>query len=531
VIGRKSPSVTSAAPPAWAALEPAGSSPYAGALKWIALAAVAFLAFLAGSAMDVTILIMALGLFNVAVVVFLLLRRDISWGFLFYLTSVIFFQTGFWIRLPAFPDLYPARIAAILLYLFFLIQILVGMRKVPPLGRVEKTMLIFLTVLFISVITSGQRPRWILLMNGYVYPYLFYYFARSVIKTESQIRIVLGYLAILGIYLGIMGIFEKMKWYGLVFPKIIVDQTVRDEGLTRLGFRVRGIFLHPAILGTVMTMGFFASWYMLSRLRGMTPLITRLVLLAVTPPTIFFTQTRSVYLGFLAALCVGAIWSRMLRPLCVGLILAGMVGAFLNWDNLGSEDRDVGGLATTNTIESRIALFYEALETFIDHPLFGCGFMNFGEIAIEYRRPRDVPFFGHIDLGLGTEAVPHNIFLTVFAEQGLLGIVPYFLIYFFLFRASLRAYRDLPRTGMVSREFVVCVWCAIVGYFANAMLLEMRYFEYVNVLFFFLLGSMVGMHERYLAGQAISEEAAPAPRPRAIPWSSRVAGAGAGGRP
>jgi hypothetical protein len=208
--------------------------------------------------------------------------------------------------LPGFPDLYPARVAAILLYLVFLIQILVGMRKVPAFGRVEKTMLLFLAVLFISVVTSGQKPRWILLMNGYVYPYIFYYFARAVIKSEHQVRLVLLYLAALGIYLGIMGIFEKLKWYELVFPKIIVDATVRDEGLTRLGYRVRGIFLHPAILGTVMTMGFFASWYVLSRIKGIVPRVVQLVLLVVTPATIFFTQTRSVYLGFLCSLVVGS---------------------------------------------------------------------------------------------------------------------------------------------------------------------------------------------------------------------------------
>jgi O-antigen ligase len=481
-----------------------------GWMRWTALGLIAAIAFIAGAAMDVTILVMALGLFNIAVLVFLLLRRDITWGFLFYLTSVIFFQTGFWIRLPAFPDLYPARVASILLYLVFITQILLGMRKVPKFGRIEKLMVLFLAILFISVVTSGQKPRWMLLMRGYVYPFLFYYFARAVMNQEKQIKLVLGYLAVIGIYFGVMGIFEKMHWYELVFPKFIVDPTVRAEGLMRLGFRVRGIFLHPAILGCVMTMGFFAAWYSLSRTKGMAAQITRIVLLVVTVPTIFFTQTRSVYAGFLGALIVGAIWSRMLRPICVGIILAGMVGAFLNWDNLGSEDRDKGGLATMNTVYYRVALLYEGAEVFMDHPFFGCGFMNFGEIALEYRKPREVPLLGYIDLGLGGEAVPHNIFLTVIAEQGLLGIVPYFLIYFLLWRISVKAYRTLPKQGLVSRDFVVCVWCAIAAYFTNAMLLEMRYFEYVNVLFFFLIGSMVGMYERYVESTQLATARAPA---------------------
>jgi O-antigen ligase len=494
-----------------------GSSPSTGTLgpggwaRYLGIAGIAALSFAAGASMDISILVVALGLCNMAVLVFLLLRRDITWGFLFYLTSVIFFQTGFWIRLPGFPDLYPARVVSILLYLVFLMQIVLGMRRAPKFGRVEYMMIIFLVILHISVLTSGQQPRWMLLMRGYVYPFLFYYFARAVINQEKQIKLVMGYLAVIGIYFGVMGIFEKIGWYEFVFPKFIVDPTVRAEGLMRLGFRVRGIFLQPAILGCVMTMGFFAAWYSLSRMRGMIPQITRLVLLLVTPPTIFFTQTRSVYAGFLGALIVGAIWSRMLRPICVGIILAGMVGAFLNWENMGSEDRDKGGLATMNTVHYRVVLLYEGAEVFLDHPFFGCGFMNFNEMALEYRKPRDVPFFGHIDLGTGGVAVPHNIFFTVIAEQGLLGIVPYFLIYFFMWRISIKAFRALPREGTVSRDFVVCVWCAIAGYFINAMFLEMRYFEYVNVLFFFLIGSLVGMYERYQASMAPEPAAAAGP--------------------
>lgn len=474
----------------------------------LAIVALAAAAFAAGASMDVSILVMALGLFNVGVLVILLLSRDITWGFLFYLTSVIFFQTGFWIRLGSFPDLYPARVASILLYLVFLIQILVGMRRVPAFGRIEKAMIIFLVVLFISVVTSGQKPRWLLLMRGYVYPFIFFYFARAVINQEKQIRLVMGYLAVLGIYFGVMGIFEKMGWYGLVFPKIIVDPNVEVGGLARLGFRVRGIFLHPAILGCVMTMAFFAAWYSLSRQRGMLPKITKVALLLVTPPTIFFTQTRSVYVGFLGALLVGAIWSKLLRPICVGLILAGMLGVFLNWENLGTEDREKGGLATMSTVDHRIVLACEAADVFLDHPFFGCGFMNFQDVAVDYRKPRDVPFFGHIDVGVGGETVPHNIFVTIIAEQGLLGIIPYFLIYFFVWRASVKSYRELPQEGTVSRDFVVCVWCAIAGYFINAMFIEMRYFEYVNVLFFFLIGSMIGMSDRYVAERAAAERAA-----------------------
>jgi O-antigen ligase len=491
--------------------------------RGLVIALMAVLCVSLGALMDVTILVMALGLFNIGVIVFLLLRRDITWGFLFYLTTAIFFQTGFWIRLPGFPDLYPARVVSILLFLVFFIQILLGMRRAPRLGATEKAMLVFLVVMFISIVTSGQRPRWQLLMKGYIYPFMFYYFARAVVHREAQLRIVFWFMALLGIYFALNGIFEKLKWYELVWPKFIVDPTVQDHGLSRLGYRVRGIFLQPAILGLAMTMGFFPAWLYLSNRRNIPSILMQLGLFLTTPLTIFFTQTRSVYLGFLAALVVAATWSRRMRPMAVAMILCGMLGVFLNWDNLGSEDREKGGLAQINTIHYRVNLAIEAFEIFIDHPFFGVGFMNLEEAALDYRRPRDVPILGHIDMGLGGQAISHNILITIIAEQGALGLVPYLLIFILLARKSVRVRRDLPPKGLISKDYVVAIWCAYAAYIVNAMSLELRYFEYVNVLFFFLMGSMAGLHERILRDRAREEEAGdgilePAQADSAVPW-------------
>ena len=66
---------------------------------------------------------------------------------------------------------------------------------------------------------------------------------------------------------------------------------------------------------------------------------------------------------------------------------------------------------------------------------------------------------------------------------------------------------------------VVCVWAGMVAYFVNAMLMEMRYFEYINVLFYFTMGMMMGIYERWVAGQAedlVRVEAVAEPPPSAL---------------
>lgn len=485
----------------------------------VVLALLAALAGALGTMMEPAILIMTLGLFNIGVVAFLLLRKDITWAFLFYLVCVIFFQKGYWIRLGAFPDLYPSRVAQILLTLFFLIQVLLGQRRAPKVSRIEITMITFMVIMCISIITSGQKPRWVLLMNGYISPFLVFYFARAVIYREAQIRIVLAFLVVLGLYFGVMGVFEHFHMYQFVWPRFIVDPT-KGDGLARLGFRVRGIFLMPVVLGCVMTMGFFVAWHYLSRLKSIPARITQLALLAVTPSTIFFTETRSVYVGFLGALLVVAAKGRKLRPLALGMLLAGMVGVFLNWDNLSTEDRDKGGMGTMNTVHARVNLAYEAFDVFMASPFFGCGFKNFEEEAKKYRRPRDVPFFGLIDVGMTHGSYSHNVFLTILAEQGILGIVPYVLIIWFIFQASRRAYRVLPSEGLVSRELAVGIWAAMAAFFINALFMEMRQFEYINVLLFFLMGLLVGAQEHF-ADESASARGRNGRRE--IPWPEEVA--------
>jgi O-antigen ligase len=113
--------------------------------------------------------------------------------------------------------------------------------------------------------------------------------------------------------------------------------------------------------------------------------------------------------------------------------------------------------------------------------------------------------------------------VTIIAEQGAMGLIPYVLVYVLVLLRSFRTYRALPEKGLISKDYVVCVWCAIAAYVANAMFLEMRYFEYVNVLFFFLIGAMVGMQETMEADR--KEKAATEEAPRGI-WSRQPAASG-----
>jgi O-antigen ligase len=154
----------------------------------------------------------------------------------------------------------------------------------------------------------------------------------------------------------------------------------------------------------------------------------------------------------------------------------------------------------------------------LDYPLFGCGVKNFEEIAKKYRKPRDVPYFGLIDIGVSHGSYSHNVFLTILAEQGALGIIPFALIFVLIFHSTQRAYRVLPRDGLVSRDLVVCGWAAMAAYFANAFLIEMRQFEYINVLLFFLLGIIVGAQDHFAEKQAPTAKQARVP----VPWPTAV---------
>jgi len=91
------------------------------------------------------------------------------------------------------------------------------------------------------------------------------------------------------------------------------------------------------------------------------------------------------------------------------------------------EFHDTGEIVLEGSAASRLIFIKGGIRMIKDHPIFGVGFGAFELLSIQYMA----------DLGLTRPLVAHNMYVQIFSEMGLLGILTFLSILFFSFRAGL----------------------------------------------------------------------------------------------
>jgi len=161
---------------------------------------------------------------------------------------------------------------------------------------------------------------------------------------------------------------------------------------------------------------------------------------------------RSVAITLLLALIVDTIWEkRTTRRACrVGLILAfaGLIFLPKIFAPDMFEDRSSG-----QNVYGRIAQLDQSFQVFLDHPILGVGFYNFGSVVTG--EPRYVASYQ----GVNSVDSPHNNLTQVLAETGILGFVPYMIAHVLLLRAMWQLRRS-SLSGSLAWKFCFYMFLA-----------------------------------------------------------------------
>ncbi|MEW2326952.1 O-antigen ligase family protein [Micromonospora chersina] len=186
------------------------------------------------------------------------------------------------------------------------------------------------------------------------------------------------------------------------------------------------------------------------------PVSLRLAILVALPVLLLgvgYSYSRSSYLGAAAVLVCFALRRLARVGLWLVVTLLVTVGAALPGANLVPETISTRINETTATgaldVSSglRLDMWAAALRMAGDFPAFGVGYLNFNERLPEY-------FIQHVTGGsyqagprLSLLAHPHNLYLTVLAETGLIGTALLVALLVLVYRSVWRGYRT--RTGWV----------------------------------------------------------------------------------
>jgi O-antigen ligase len=125
----------------------------------------------------------------------------------------------------------------------------------------------------------------------------------------------------------------------------------------------------------------------------------------------------------------------------------------LAFSRLNSEESD-------NSALSRLPVYLAAIKMFSEKPIFGWGYDNFDRFDRQYQSR-----VGDLVNPDEKDHTVHNVFLTILAEQGLLGLITYLGPFLILLWQSRKVLENIPKTGILNKNLFYSLWLVILSFF------------------------------------------------------------------
>jgi len=368
----------------------------------------------------------------------------------------------------------------------FLVARRLGWIEQKPLGAADWTLIAFTAWLTLSTLMhdwrwDGNQPLATLLFF-YLMPVGMYFVARETPLSERSTAVLFACMGLFGLYLAVTAVAEVQKQWWLVFPTYMADPNVEE-----FFGRGRGPMLNPIGAGFYLSACLFAAlmwWPRLGR-AGRAALVVAVVVFVAGA---WATATRSVWMGMAGGLMLIVMLAARKSwrvPLVGGALMVGVLLAATQWERLLAFKRDdhLSAQEAARSVELRPILARVAWNMFRDRPLAGCGFGQYLNTHRDYLADRSVD----LPLEKARSYIQHNVFLSLLAETGLIGMTLFAALLALWTRDAWRAWRRLdapPSTRQLGLVFLGLM----VAYLCNAMFHEMSQIATVNMLVLFMAG-------------------------------------------
>jgi len=372
------------------------------------------------------------------------------------------------------------RIAFVLLVIGVVGRAVVLRQRLFVMERATWPM-IGLTVLAVASVIGRpfDNETWCLLAAKYIVPFALFHLVRLIFEDEKQFRHFEIFALIVLAYLSFTAIAFLVGAHSLIFPHFILD-----ESLGHHADRARGPLLQAVANGVSLNM--LGLLVLHAYRRGSVRGAKVVLVLASLPIAILATMTRAVWLTFAATVLVLIFLSknRTIRRASVALLLVAGIGLVLvlSSTELGCVLTD--RLEERGPVDYRQAVYEGGWEMFLQRPLTGWGFN---------RMPAELPL--HVSGYAEKTLYPHNTYLELLVEQGIVGLVLYLWLMWELWRVGRGAVPTAEKRGFLDQHFHT-LWPILLGvYWVNATMVVMNY-QFVNGLLFALAGMLAAQRRR-----------------------------------
>jgi O-antigen ligase len=215
-----------------------------------------------------------------------------------------------------------------------------------------------------------------------------------------------------------------------------------------------------AYITTLVLVGFLVLHYGLQteskRLR-----FASIIVFLMTCYGIFISFSRAGWLaGILALVGLAAMYPRFILKTAMVIIpvFALVAGLFLQGQIGWASQRFMSDQSERSAL-SRVPVFAAAFRMFQIKPVFGWGYGNFDRFDRQFQSPT----VGSV-AGDNKDHASHNFFLSLIAEQGVVGTLLYLGPLFYWLVQSIKNFGSFRRNGFWSRKILVIFWMTMLSH-------------------------------------------------------------------
>ena len=351
--------------------------------------------------------------------------------FAVFLTPLILGPFG--LNMSEYPKAVFFRLLIEIIFLFYVFLVLLNKKYLP-----QKSFLLFSVILFDAILIISS----LLGINFY----------SSFFGDMSRGEGIILHLHLLVYFIVLLGLFKnKEDWMQLMRATVVVSGITSIAGILQLKniswfynveiARLSGTFSNPDFFGAYLTLSIFLALFLFFAEPKRNWKIFWAGLMALNFLTLILSGTRAAWIGLaagIAVICVlnyqnlsykNKIYSLfVVLAICVLVFLCPFIIDKLNLQNsnLGQRILSVYNI----DINNRVALWNPAFDAFKNRPVLGWGFESFSYVADKYFKT------GYVG-GIYFDR-PHNKFLEILVNCGIIGMLNYLLIFFILFYLILK---------------------------------------------------------------------------------------------
>lgn len=328
-------------------------------------------------------------------------------------------------------------------------------------------LLIFICALCLSLLFAQNRSEALRVFFFYVTAVLFCFSLVGTVTNRGRLMSILGFIYLALLLTGVYAIFQRIQG-------VAVDSSLTDLKLNAgMPGRVYSTLENPNNYAEFILLTFPVSLVFCMGIVDRRWKTLCLASLVVPVAALLMTYSRSGWVSFaLAAVVFLALWDKRLLPL---VIIAGVIALPILPDSIFNRILTIGSTSDTSNMY-RVYIWSAGLQMLRHHGLTGIGLgtSNFVSIYADYCLPQAT-----------RAAHSHMIYMEVWLELGLIGLIGFLGIYLGAIRRAVRCLRHAD--PMLRHVLIACV-SSLVGISFLGMAEYIWFYPRILFAFFILLG-------------------------------------------